>query len=81
MGFRWYGKGNDTITLEHIRQIPGVEGIVWALHDIPAGEEWPMSRILEVKEQIEAHGFQPDVVESLNVHEDIKLGLPSRDLY
>jgi len=35
MTFRWYGEGNDTISLKHIRQIPGVKGVVWALHDVP----------------------------------------------
>ena len=29
MGFRWYGEGNDRITLQDIRQIPGVRTIVW----------------------------------------------------
>lgn len=81
MVFRWYGQGNDSVTLDQIRQIPGVEGIVWALHDLPAGEEWPMDRILEVKKQAEEYGFNIDVVESVNVHEDIKLGLPTRDKY
>ena len=33
MGFRWYGEGNDRISLSDIRQIPGVSTIVWALHD------------------------------------------------
>jgi mannonate dehydratase len=81
MVFRWFGEGNDSVSLKHICQIPGVEGIVWALHDVPAGEEWPMDKILEVKQQAEAHGLNIDVVESVNVHEDIKLGLPTRDLY
>ena len=81
MTFRWYGEGNDSITLDHIRQIPGVEGIVWSLHDMAAGEEWSMERILKEKELIERHGFNIDVVESVNVHEDIKLGLPSREKY
>ena len=37
MGFRWYGEGNDKISLSDIKQIPGVTTIVWALHDkIPA---------------------------------------------
>jgi D-mannonate dehydratase len=81
MGFRWYGEGNDTVTLGQIKQIPGVEGLVWALHDMPAGEEWPMGKILEVKELADKHGFNIDVVESVNVHEDIKLGLPTRDRY
>ncbi|WP_139902736.1 mannonate dehydratase [Clostridium thermarum] len=81
MTFRWYGEGNDTVTLDQIKQIPGVEGIVWSLHHIPAGEEWPMDRILKEKELIESHRFNIDVVESVNVHEDIKLGLPTRDKY
>ncbi|GGE44358.1 mannonate dehydratase [Pullulanibacillus camelliae] len=81
MTFRWYGEKNDTVTLEQIKQIPGVEGIVWALHDQPAGEEWPMDKILEVKAQAERYQLNIDVVESVNVHEDIKLGLPTRDTY
>ncbi|MCP3027858.1 mannonate dehydratase [Halobacillus sp. A5] len=81
MTMRWFGEGNDHVPLHHIKQIPGVEGIVWSLHDIPAGEEWPLDRILEVKNQAESHGLHIEVVESVNVHEDIKLGLPSRDYY
>ncbi|MRH42780.1 mannonate dehydratase [Aquibacillus halophilus] len=81
MVFRWFGNGNDQVSLNHIKQIPGVEGIVWSLHDIPAGEEWPLERIEEVKQQADEHGFHIDVVESVNVHEDIKLGLPARDKY
>ncbi|MFB3168195.1 mannonate dehydratase [Neobacillus sp. 179-C4.2 HS] len=81
MGFRWYGEGNDSVSLKQIKQIPGVETIVWALHDMQAGEEWPMEKILEVKQQAEHYGFTIDVVESVNVHEDIKLGLLSRDRY
>ncbi|MFC7393153.1 mannonate dehydratase [Scopulibacillus cellulosilyticus] len=81
MVFRWYGEGNDSVSLDQIKQIPGVKGIVWALHDVPAGEEWPMDKILEVKKQADEYGFNIDVVESVNVHEDIKLGLPTRDKY
>jgi mannonate dehydratase len=81
MVFRWYGEGNDSIPLGHIRQIPGVEGVVWALHDVPAGEVWPVERIQQVKQQADGYGLNIDVVESVNVHEDIKLGLPTRDAY
>ncbi|WP_373233253.1 mannonate dehydratase [Cohnella sp.] len=81
MVFRWFGEGNDTVSLEQIRQIPGVEGIVWALHDCLAGEEWPMDRIMNVRDQALRAGLHTEVVESVNVHEDIKLGLPTRDLY
>lgn len=81
MTWRWYGKGNDEITLGHIKQIPGVEGVVWSLHDMAAGVEWPLDRIEEVKAQADEAGFNIDVVESVNVHEDIKLGLPTREEY
>ena len=40
MTWRWYGEGNDQIKLSDIKQIPGVEGIVWALHDKMPGEIW-----------------------------------------
>lgn len=81
MTFRWYGENNDSVTLEQIKQIPGVEGLVWALHDKVAGEVWPLEDIMKVKEQADRYGFHLDVVESINVHEDIKLGLPTRDAY
>ena len=45
MTFRWYGEGNDSITLEQIRQIPGVTGIVWALHHKQPGEVWEPEEI------------------------------------
>jgi mannonate dehydratase len=81
MIFRWYGQGNDPIALSDIKQIPGVKGICWSLHDKLAGEVWEMERIQEVKEQCEKHGFNIDVVESVNVHDDIKTGKPTRDKY
>ena len=81
MTFRWYGTGNDSVSLGDIKQIPGCDGVVWALHDMPAGDVWPLDRILAVKEEAESQGFNIDVVESVNVHEDIKLGLPSREQY
>ncbi len=81
MTWRWYGEGNDRIKLSDIRQIPGVEGIVWALHDKMPGEVWEVSEIQTVADQIHAYGFNMDVVESVNVHDDIKIGLPTRDKY
>ena len=79
MGFRWYGEGNDQITLNYIKQIPGVTSIVWALHHKMPGEIWEESEIAEVMDQLHAYGFNGDVVESVNVHDDIKIGLPTRD--
>lgn len=81
MSFRWYGRKHDNISLEYIRQIPGMKNIVTALFDVPVGEVWPLEDILEVKRDIESHGLLFETVESVNVHEDIKLGLPSRDQY
>ncbi|WFA07207.1 mannonate dehydratase [Bacillus sp. HSf4] len=80
MTFRWYGD-SDPVTLENIRQIPGVTGIVSAIYDIPAGEAWPYEKIAELKEKIEKHGLTLSVIESIPVHEDIKLGLPTRNQY
>ena len=81
MTFRWYGEENDNITQDMIRQIPGVMGLVWALHNKQPGEVWEVDEIEEVRKQIEGHGFHMDVVESVNVHDDIKVGLPTRDKY
>lgn len=81
MILRWFGEGNDTVELEQIRQIPGVEGVAWSLHDVPAGEKWSEEKIFEVKKQVEESGLNIDVVESVNVHEDIKLGFSSREKY
>lgn len=80
MTFRWYG-GSDPVTLEYIRQIPAVPGIVTAIYDVPVGEVWPLAKIMALKSSIEAKGLHIAVIESVPVHEDIKLGLPSRDRY
>lgn len=76
--FRWFGPG-DRIPLAHIRQIPGVRGAVSALYDVPPGEPWTRDRVASLKAQIEDAGLAFAVVESIPVHEDIKLGRPSRD--
>jgi len=78
LNFRWFG-ADDPVVLKHLRQVPGVEGIVSALHDIPTGEVWPRDRLSQLRDTIEKGGFNFSVVESLPVHEDIKLGLPVRD--
>jgi len=79
--FRWYGRNNDTVTLENVKQIPNVKGIVWGLHHLPAGEVWTKEAIQDEVDYIQSFGFHTDVVESVNVHEDIKLGLPTREQY
>ncbi len=79
MTWRWYGEGNDQISLSDIKQIPGVTGIVWALHNKLPGEVWQRSEIQVVADQIHAAGFNMDVVESVNVSDDIKTAGPKRD--
>ena len=52
MGWRWYGQGNDPVSLADIKQIPGVTSIVWALHHKMPGEIWEEAEIKEVVDQI-----------------------------
>lgn len=80
LSFRWYGP-EDSISLKNIRQIPGVVGVVSALHDMAPGEIWPEHSIRAITDQIKETGLVLTAVESLPVHEDIKLGLPTRDRY
>ncbi len=76
--FRWFGPA-DPVTLERIRQIPGVAGIVSALDDVPVGDAWPREELERLRDQVESAGLALSVIESLPVHEDIKLGRPGRD--
>ena len=78
MTFRWYGV-DDPVSLQNIRQIPGVRGIVSALYDVPVGEAWPLDRLTRLAERIDDAGLRFAVVESIPVHEDIKLGRSTRD--
>jgi mannonate dehydratase len=78
MSFRWFGP-DDPIPLQHVRQIPGVTGVVSALYDVPVGAAWPKDKLTSLAEQIDDAGLELAVVESIPVHEDVKLGRPSRD--
>ncbi|MHA1900720.1 MAG: mannonate dehydratase [Promethearchaeota archaeon] len=76
--FRWYG-AEDPITLDMIRQISAVDGVVSAIYDVPVGEIWPFEKIKDLKDEISSHGLKFTVIESVPVHEKIKLGHPDRD--
>ena len=78
MSFRWFGE-HDEVTLRRVKQIPGVDGIVSALHDQRPGAVWPQSALNRLRDTVNAAGFRLAVIESIPVHEDIKLGRPSRD--
>ncbi|MDR2977671.1 MAG: mannonate dehydratase [Streptococcaceae bacterium] len=80
MSFRWYGE-LDKVKLENIKQIPCMEGIVTALYDVPVGEVWPVEKIQKLKETVEASGLRLSVIESVPVHEEIKLGTENAQKY
>lgn len=81
MTFRWFGSKFDTVTLENIRQIPGVTGVITTLYDTTPGEVWSLERIQALKEEVEASGLRIAGIESVNVHDSIKIGASDRDLY
>lgn len=73
LSFRWYGE-TDSIPLEYIRQIPNMRSIVSAVYDVRPGEVWPIESLEKMKMLVEKNGLVFDVVESIPVHENIKLG-------
>lgn len=78
MTFRWFGSDSDSVTLRQIKQIPGVSGVMGVLDYKKAGEIWTEEEIKAYTDEIHASGLECKVIESVNVHEDIKMGLPDR---
>lgn len=81
MILRWFPYGDDSVTLSQIRQIPGVSGVATCFPNIAVGEVVPLTLLSSLKEEIKSYGLEMEVIESINIHEDIKKGLPSRDKY
>lgn len=81
MTFRWYGSNSDKISLKQIKQIPGMSGVMGLLDYKAAGEVWEEDEIKAYVDEIHNAGLECEVIESVNVHEDIKLGLPTREQY
>ena len=78
MSFRWYGH-DDPVTLQNIAQIPNMRSVVSAVYDVKPGQVWPEESLQQMKKECEDHGLVFDVVESIPVSEDIKLGSANRD--
>lgn len=81
MTLRWFGSKFDTVTLKQIRQIPGVTGVITTLYDTTPGEVWSRERIRALKDEIAAAGMHIAGIESVNVHDAIKIGSADRDQY
>ncbi len=81
MTLRWYGSKFDTVTLKQIRQIPGVKAVITTLYDTQPGEVWSRERIKALKDEVEAAGLSIAGIESVNIHDAIKVGSADRDKY
>ena len=81
MTFRWFGSEYDTVTLKQIRQIPGVKGVITTLYGKMPGELWTIEEIRKLRNEVEVSGLKIAGIESVNVHDDIKIGGGKRDEY
>lgn len=81
MTFRWFGEKSDSVSLKEIRQIPACTGLMGFIDHYAAGEVWEKEEIKKYVDTVHAAGLELEVIESVNVHEDIKMGLETRDVY
>lgn len=77
-GIRWYG-AKDHIPINHIRQIPGVDGVVGTLLGKMLGDLWTLEKIKALKDSVESSGLELLGIESVAVADAIKAGTEDRD--
>lgn len=80
-GFRWYGEKGDSIPLNNVRQIPGMNGIIGTLLNKLPGDVWEVNEIQALKESIEKENLELLGIESVAIHDAIKAGTAERDQY
>src|SRR5215471_14987941 len=81
MTMRWFGPGYDPVTLDKIRQVPGISGVITTLYGVPPGEAWGKEEVLALKKTVDDAGLSIAGIESVNIHDSIKTGGAARDKY
>ena len=78
---RWFGPGYDPVTLDKIKQVPGIDGVITTLYGKQPGDVWQKEELFALKKQVEEAGLKIEGIESVNVHDSIKTGAKERDMY
>ena len=81
MTMRWFGTSYDTVTLENLRQVPGLKGVITTLYGTSPGETWKKEEFLSLKTEVENAGLSIAGIESVNIHDAIKTAGKDRDKY
>jgi len=81
MTMRWFGPNHDPVTLDKLRQVPGIYGVITTLYGVPPGEVWTKEEFAALKSEVEAHGLCIAGIESVNIHDSIKTAGADRDKY
>jgi mannonate dehydratase len=81
MAMRWFGTGYDPVTLDKLRQVPGLNGIITTLYGVPPGEAWKKEQFDALKKEAEGAGLSIIGIESVGVHDSIKTAGKDRDMY
>jgi mannonate dehydratase len=81
MTMRWFGPGYDPVTLDKLRQVPGLDGIITTMYGIQPGKAWKKEEFNALKKEVEDAGLSIAGIESVNIHDSIKTAGKDRDKY